>query len=80
MKKEVLDHYESIADKFTDVSNKYCNERYRQEISKYVREKNSVLDIGCGTGLLLSKVMARKRYGIDLSPKLLRQMKRHILQ
>ncbi len=76
MKREVLEHYEELADRFGDVSNKYCNERYRREIEKYASEKTVVLDIGCGTGLLLSRISAKRRVGIDLSPRLLGQLRK----
>lgn len=76
MKKEVLEHYEGIAGKFTDLSNQYCNERYRREISSFIGKEDSVLDIGCGTGLLLSKLEAKKRVGVDLSAALLSQLKK----
>lgn len=75
MKEEVLKHYEDIADEFTDISNEYCNQRYLQEISKYVKSKFSILELGCGTGLLLSKLKAKQRTGCDLSPKLIKQFK-----
>lgn len=79
MKKTVLEHYENIADDFTGLSNKYCNERYRLEISKYAKDDKSILDIGCGTGLLLSQVKARKRVGVDVSPRLLGQLRNNSL-
>ena len=39
-----------------------------------------VIDIGCGTGLLLSKVNAKKRVGVDVSSRLLGQLKNNSLQ
>jgi ubiquinone/menaquinone biosynthesis C-methylase UbiE len=74
MKKEVFEHYEGLADRFDDVSNKYCNERYRKEVARFVGHEDTILDIGCGTGLLLSKLAARRRIGIDLSRGLLGQL------
>lgn len=75
MKKEVQDHYDSIADDFTDLSNKYCNTRYQKEIEKHIKKDMGVLEVGCGTGLLLSKIKAKKRTGCDLSGNLIKQFK-----
>lgn len=75
MKKQVLEHYDSIADDFTDLSNTYCNSRYLSEISKHVLNSDSVLEVGCGTGLMLSKLKANNKIGCDLSGKLLAQLK-----
>jgi ubiquinone/menaquinone biosynthesis C-methylase UbiE len=76
MKKDVLEHYNSIADDFTDLSNKYCNSRYRREIERYVKQDFSVLEVGCGTGLLLSMIDAKRKIGCDFSEGLLRQLKK----
>jgi ubiquinone/menaquinone biosynthesis C-methylase UbiE len=75
MKKEVFDHYQGIADSFMDLSNKYCDNRYLLEIRKYLGKSGSVLDVGCGTGLLLSKLAAKRRIGVDLSSGLLKQLR-----
>jgi SAM-dependent methyltransferase len=76
MKSKVLHHYESIAGEFTELSNKYCNERYIKEIVKYIDGEMAVLEVGCGTGLFLSKLRARKRIGCDFSQGLLTQFKK----
>ena len=75
MKKEVFDHYQSIADRFMELSNKYCDNRYLLEIRKYIGKTDSILDVGCGSGLLLSRLAARRRVGIDLSSGLLKQLR-----
>jgi ubiquinone/menaquinone biosynthesis C-methylase UbiE len=76
MKKEVLDHYDKLADEFDSISNKYCNSRYLKDIEKEVLPSDAVLEIGCGTGRLLSKIVAKTRVGCDLSGNLLHQLKR----
>jgi ubiquinone/menaquinone biosynthesis C-methylase UbiE len=76
MKKEVFEHYQNLADRFMGLSNKYCDNRYLLEIKRYVRKSDSALDVGCGTGLLLSKLAAKRRVGVDLSSGLLRQLKK----
>ena len=80
MKREVLDHYESLADEFDEVSNKYCNERYRREVERYLRKEMAVLEVGCGTGLLLSKINVRKKLGCDFSKRLLAQLRERDFQ
>lgn len=75
MKQEVVEHYDSIADSFTESSNEYCNQKYLEEISRYVKNDYKILEMGCGTGLLLSKVKAKTKVGCDLSGKLLNQLK-----
>ena len=48
----------------------YCN--------FYIQEKNSVLEIGCGTGEFLSMIKAKDKTGIDFSPKMIEiAQKRH---
>jgi len=75
MKQEVLSHYDSIADEFTNLSNKYCNSRYLKEIRKCVKPSDAALEVGCGTGLLLSSLKARRKVGCDLSSGLLSQLR-----
>ena len=74
-KAQVQKHYDSIADGFTDLSNQYCNSRYKKEIEKHINPNMNILEIGCGTGLMLSTIKAKKRTGCDLSEKLIKQFK-----
>jgi ubiquinone/menaquinone biosynthesis C-methylase UbiE len=80
MKKEVLEHYDTLADEFDSISNKYCNERYRRALERVIKPSDSVLEVGCGTGLLLSRLNARKKVGCDLSGRLLSQLKKRDFQ
>lgn len=75
MADKVQQHYGQLAAQFTALSNPYCFARYRRGIERRLRPEDSVLDIGCGTGLLLSMFTARRRTGCDLSPELLRQIR-----
>ncbi len=75
MKTDVQQHYDRLAAQFTSLSNPYCFARYRREIEHRLRPEDAVLDIGCGTGLLLSMFAARRRTGCDLSAELLRQIR-----
>jgi len=76
MDKEVTDYYDGIAEDFDDRSNKFASDKFREEISHYIYESDSILDVGCGTGLMLSRLKAKKKTGIDASAKLLTQTKR----
>jgi len=48
-------------------SDKYMMELEYKEVSKYITPDDSVLDVGCGDGVLLSRLDARRRVGIDFS-------------
>lgn len=51
--------------------NKYYWEDLEKICSFLIPENTSVLEIGCGTGDLLSRIKAKKKVGIDYSPKMI---------
>ena len=54
MKNVVKYHYDTIADSYDDRSNKYCNGRYLKEVTKHLHQNDIIIEIGCGSGVLLS--------------------------
>ena len=72
------EYYNSIADEYDSKSNKYANGQYLKEIKQYVCKEDSVLELGCGSGWLVSQLDAKKKVGIDSSLQMLKQPKRRI--
>lgn len=75
-----MSKYDAIADTydamFSDEKSLAEDAELREKLAPYVREGKKVLDIGCGTGLLLRMFpgIGRDRYwGIDPSRKMLEQ-------
>ena len=73
MDREVTKYYDSIAEDYDERSNKFARDRFREEISHYIYENDAVLELGCGSGMLLSELNAKKKVGIDSSPGMIRQ-------
>jgi len=74
MKNVVKYHYDTIADSYDDRSNKYCNGRYLKEVTKHLHQNDIIIEIGCGSGVLLSQLMAAKKIGCDLSFNFIKMM------
>jgi len=79
-KRRVMRHYDRIARIY---DRQYAEEQEAKinAILPYVRfnEKNFILDVGCGTGILFPSVIAKAHslIGVDISTKLLQKAKQH---
>jgi 2-polyprenyl-3-methyl-5-hydroxy-6-metoxy-1,4-benzoquinol methylase len=73
-KSPVEKHFDSIADKYDYFKKR--NWYYYQNLKKLYRElvlpQQKVLEIGCGTGDLISSVEAQDAFGIDISSEMIR--------
>jgi len=52
-----------------DITEKCMQSDFKWSVTKFISiasQFKSVLDIGCGTGRILKKIKAKKRYGIDV--------------
>lgn len=66
-KNDIRKHYDSIASRYDDRSNKYCNARYLEEIKQYTHQNDVVVELGSGSGTLLSQLQTKTRIGCELS-------------
>jgi ubiquinone/menaquinone biosynthesis C-methylase UbiE len=79
-KRRVMRHYDRIAKIY---ERQYAEEQEAKinAVLPYVRlnEKSSILDVGCGTGILFPSVAAKARslIGIDISIRLLQKAKQY---
>lgn len=82
-KRKTMQHYDSTASSYDAL---YADEQNRQieAALKHVRlkEESRVIDVGCGTGLLFSRIDNKINFavGIDISRKLLLQAKKRAKQ
>ena len=63
-------HYEIIAESYGKKLNIYCQERFLSLIKKF--ENGKILDVGCGTGYIQSK-LNKDVIGLDLTHELLKR-------
>jgi len=73
MKEKVKKLFDSLAsqrDRWKR-KNKYYYKELEKLYSSFIPENSSVLEIGCGTGELLAKIKAKRKLGIDLSPRMI---------
>ena len=74
-----FDHFESLANGYDQYRKKY--NYYYNDIINYcnyfIHEENSVLEIGCGTGSTISQLKGKRKVGIDYSPKMIENAKKH---
>lgn len=70
-----LDYFEGLAPARKKSRKKHGY--YWNEITRYcnyfAHEKTSVLEIGCGTGELISQIKGSRKVGIDFSPKMIEE-------
>jgi ubiquinone/menaquinone biosynthesis C-methylase UbiE len=66
-KDDVRRYYDSIASRYDSASNKYCNARYLEEIKKYIHKNDIIIELGCGSGAILSKLHSKTKIGCELS-------------
>ena len=70
---KIKEYFDSIADK--RVSYRKSRSYYWNSITRYcnyfLHDDFSILEIGCGTGELLSQVKGRRKVGIDVSSKMI---------
>lgn len=73
-----LEYFESLASKRKRSRKKHGY--YWNEITRYcnyfAHEKTSVLEIGCGTGELISQIKGERKVGIDFSPKMIEEARK----
>lgn len=71
----IKNHWDNIAGRsWNDV---YMMDLEYREISKLITPNDTVLDVGCGDGDLLSKISALRRAGIDFSEKMIAIARKH---
>ena len=71
----IKQHWDNVAGRsWNDV---YMMDLEYREISKLITTSDTVLDVGCGDGSLLSKISALRRAGIDFSEKMIAMARKH---
>lgn len=78
-KRRVIRHYDRIAETY---ESQYAEEQTTKINAilphLHIDERSFILDVGCGTGILLPLVAkAQFVVGVDMSPKLLRKARQH---
>ncbi len=76
-KRNVQRHYNTLAAGYSDLTNKYCQERYKKLINHYARHTCSILDIGCGDGQILKAICGNIKVGTDISKEICRSAKKY---
>ena len=75
MEKEVVEeHFDEVAKRYDywKKKNAYYYENVISHVKRIIPEGSSVLDVGCGTGEVLSAVKPKKGVGIDLSSEMVK--------
>jgi len=76
-KESIKIYFNSIAEGYAKYQKKFSY--YYNDISKYfnfyLNEEDSILDVGCGNGSLLSKLKGNKKVGIDFSEEMISESK-----
>ncbi|MBN2231002.1 MAG: methyltransferase domain-containing protein [Candidatus Thorarchaeota archaeon] len=77
----VRDGYDKIAHQYMQEREQYCNDKEIQEFINRLHEKARVLDIGCGGGVPVLKMMLENGFiatGIDFSKTMLEIAKKNV--
>ena len=78
-KNDNLSYFESIAP--SRHSYRRRHHYYWDEITKYCdyfsHHDISVLEVGCGTGELISQIKGKRKLGLDFSPKMIEEAKKN---
>jgi 2-polyprenyl-3-methyl-5-hydroxy-6-metoxy-1,4-benzoquinol methylase len=74
MTDEIKQHFDNIAPQYDHFKNKnwYYYKNLKGLYTDLIPEKSIVLEVGCGTGDLISHMNARVAMGIDLSPEMIK--------
>jgi len=78
-RQEILDHFETLA----PTNHKYRKRfnYYWKDIVKYcnyfIHEDDTVLEVGCGSGETMAQLNGSKKVGIDFSPAMIAEAKKH---
>ncbi len=72
MKSEIEKHFDEIANKYDSYKsrNKYYYSNLKKFFIEQVRPRSKVLEVGCGTGDLLSTMNPKFGVGVDISEKM----------
>ncbi len=76
--KSVRQHFDTIADQYDHFKkrNWYYYENLKALYREFIPGNSRVLEIGCGTGNLISHLEASFAMGLDISPEMIRIAKR----
>ena len=73
--------YDKIAAKYHKQRKRYPSLKLLEKISRYLKKGNSVLDLGCGAGIPVSKYLFDKGFkvvGIDFSEGMLKLARENV--
>ena len=75
-RKEQKQIYDKIMDKSKSGHQYVYHENTANMLDKIIPKKGKILDVGCGSGQLETRLSDREWYGIDISPKSVRAAKK----
>lgn len=80
MKITVEEHFDKIASKYESykIKHKFYYDNLKKLIARYIPENKAVLEVGCGTGDLITHLKPKNGWGMDISKAMvLMARKRH---
>jgi ubiquinone/menaquinone biosynthesis C-methylase UbiE len=72
MRQLVKDAYNQCADGYSLKRDMFKNQKYLNELNKYLKSDSKILDVGCGAGIPIDKYLVSKGHkvtGVDISEK-----------